>query len=262
MKALILAAGRGKRLKPITDYIPKTMIRINDKPILGHILSNLKECGIKDVLIGTGYMDEKIREYVGTGSQWGLNVNYCHNEDYATTENIYSVMLAGEELQGEEFILINADDLFPPTIISKIMRTPGHIVLAVDGEGTLGSEEMKVKVNNGKVTKVTKKMNPSDAHGEDIGIAKFSKKGGKAFFNKIKELVRKRGPNSYFQKAMDELATHDYPITYINVEGEPWIEIDDHFDLKWAKTPVSHMILDRIKSMGEKIKSIRKKKSK
>ena len=61
MKALILAAGRGKRLKPITDRIPKTLIKIEDKPILGHILENVKKCGIDDVVIVTGYKHKLIK---------------------------------------------------------------------------------------------------------------------------------------------------------------------------------------------------------
>jgi len=262
MKALILAAGIGKRLKPITDRIPKTLIKIRDRPIIDHILASIKKCKIKEVLIVTGYRDELIRDYVGSGSRWGLNVQYCHNEVYHSTENIYSVMLAERELLGEDFILINADDLFSPTIISKVMKKRGNIVIAVDGEGTVGSEEVKVSVDNGRITSVTKKMDPSEAFGEDIGITKFSKEGGKAFLSTIQEIVQGKGPHFYFQEAIDQLANQDYPITYVNVEDEPWIEIDDHFDLKWAKTPVSHMILDKFKSMGRKIKGIRKRKSK
>jgi choline kinase len=256
MKALILAAGIGKRLKPITDRIPKTLIKIRDKPILGHILSNLKENKIKDVVIVTGYREDLIRDYVGSGSKWGLNVSYCHSVDYNTTENIYSVYLASQQLLGENFILINADDMFSPSILSKMMKKRGRIVVAVDGEGTLGSEEMKVKVDNGRILSVSKKINPETAFGEDIGITKFNKQGGKAFFNTIENIIEQRGPYGWFQEAIDQLARKNYPITYVNVEDEPWIEIDDHFDLKWAKIPISHMIGDKIKSMGRKLRSI------
>jgi len=259
MKALILAAGFGRRLKPITDRIPKTLIKIRDKPILGHILSNLKRCKIKEVVIVTGYKDNLIRDYVGDGAKWGLNVNYCHNYDYSVTENIYSVKLAREYLENDDFILINADDLFSPNIITRVMKAGGHIVIAVDGEGTLGSEEMKVRTMNGRIVSVTKKMNPSLAFGEDIGITKFSKQGGTAFFDQIDNLIQRRGPHFYFQKAIDQLASNNYPVTYVNIEDEPWIEIDDHFDLKWANIPISHIILDRIKAMGRRIRSIRRK---
>jgi len=262
MKALILAAGIGRRLKPITDRIPKTLIKIRDKPILGHILSNLKKCRIKDVVIVTGYREELIKDYVGSGSKWGLNVSYCHNIDYSSTENIYSVYLANQELVGEDFILINADDMFSPSIIFKMLNKRGRIVVAVDGEGTLGSEEMKVSVNNGRISSVTKQMDPSRAFGEDIGITKFDKEGSKAFFNTIEGIIQRKGPYGWFQEAINQLAKKNYPITYVNVEDEPWIEIDDHFDLKWAKTPVSHMIVDRIRSMGRRLKSIKTRKSK
>jgi choline kinase len=260
MKALILAAGFGRRLKPITDRIPKTLIKIRNKPILGHILSNIKKCKIKDVVIVTGYKDELIKDYVGSGEKWGLHISYCHNDKYNVTENIYSVKLASQELQGDDFILINADDLFPHTIISKMMKTHGQIVIAVDGEGTLGSEEMKVRRENGRITSVTKKMDPTVAFGEDIGITKFSREGGQAFFNTINDIIEEKGPNYYFQEAIDQLASNDYPVTYVNVENEPWIEIDDHFDLKWANIPISHMILDRIRAFGKRIKSMKRRK--
>ena len=254
-----MAAGLGRRLKPITDRMPKTLIKVRNKPILGHILSTIKRCKIKDVVIVTGYKDNLIREYVGSGEKWGLNVDYCHNYEYNVTENIYSVKLACERLMNDAFILINADDLFSPTIITRVMKKNGHIVIAVDGEGTLGSEEMKVRTKNGRIISVTKNMSPALAFGEDIGITKFSREGGQAFFNKIDNIIQRKGPHFYFQEAIHQLASNNYPVTYVNVEDEPWIEIDDHFDLKWAKIPISHMILDRIKSMGRRIKSIRRK---
>jgi len=261
MKALILAAGVGKRLKPITNRIPKTLIKIEGKPILDYILTNVKKCGIKDVLIVTGYKGDLIQKYVGNGSRWGLNVNYCHNKWYSATENIFSVQLATKELMGNEFILINADDLFSPVILQRLIEAPGNIVLAVDGEGTLGTEEMKVSVDeNGRVNGISKELNPSESFGEDIGIVKFSEEGGKAFFNAIEDVIQKKGSHFYFQEALHYLTTQEYPITYVNVEDEPWIEIDDHFDLKCAKTPVIHMILERIRAMGRKIKSFRVRK--
>lgn len=263
MKALILAAGMGKRLKPITDRIPKTLIKVEDKPILGHILTNIKECGIEDVLIVTGYKDELIHEYVGNGSRWGLNITYCHNKWYNTTENILSVNLASGYLSEDEFILINADDLFSPFILSRLMEKHGDIVLAVDNQGTVGTEEMKVYTDgNGRITAVSKELDPLESYGEDIGIIKFSKIGGRAFLDSIKKIIRERGPHFYFQEAIHDLSTKEYPVNYINIGNEPWIEVDDHFDLKWAKTPIIQMIKGRLRVLGQRIKSVRKKKSK
>jgi len=262
VKALILAAGMGKRLKPITDRIPKTLIKIEDKPILGHILDNVKKCGIDDVVIVTGYKHDLIRNYVGNGKKWGLNVNYCFNKWYANTENILSVKLASGELLGDGFVLINADDLFSPMILWRLMEADGDIVLAVDGEGTVGTEEMKVKTDiNGIVKSVSKKLDPDESFGEDIGVMKFSVDGGKVFLQAINEIIENSGPYFYFQEALDYLTTKDYPITYVDIEDEPWIEIDDHFDLKWAKTPVIHMILGRFKALRKRIGLIRRKKS-
>jgi choline kinase len=261
MKALILAAGMGKRLKPITNKIPKTLIKIGNKPILGHILTNIQKCGIKDVVIVTGYKDDLIHKYVGSGEKWGLNVNYCYNKWYKSTENIFSVQLASRELKDDDFVLINADDLFSPIILSRLIDANGEIVLAVDGEGTVGSEEMKVSIDkHDRITGVSKRLDPEESYGEDIGVMKFSQYGGKAFFEMIERIIEEKGTHFYFQEALHLLSTsQSYPITYVDIEDEPWIEVDDHFDLKWAKTPVIQMILDRFIALKIRVKSLRKK---
>lgn len=262
-ESLNFSGRKGKRLKPITDRIPKTLIKIEDRPILGHILENVKKCGIDDVVIVTGYKHGLIKNYVGDGSKWGLKVNYCFNKWYEKTENILSVKLASDELINDDFVLINADDLFSPMILYKLIEATGKIVLAVDAEGTVGTEEMKVKTDgNGIIKRVSKKINPKESFGEDIGVMKFSTDGGKAFLGAINEIIENRGPFFYYQEALDYLTTKDYPITYVDIEDEPWIEVDDHFDLKWAKTPIIHMVLERFRALKRRIASIRRKKSK
>jgi choline kinase len=146
----------------------------------------------------TGYRNDLIKEYVGSGSKFGLKVDYCHNEKYYKTENIVSVKMAEEDLKDDGFVLINADDLFSPVILQRLIEAPGDIVLAVDGEGTVGTEEMKVSVNgDGRILAVSKQLDPEESFGEDIGVMKFSKEGGKAFFKAIDEIIQERGPHPF-----------------------------------------------------------------
>ena len=102
-----------------------------------------------------------------------------------------------------------------------MMRAKGKIIVAVDKEGTVGREEMKVKIENRRIKAVTKKLKPSEADGEDIGVIKFSREGGEAFFNAIDEIIRRKGPHYDFQEAIHYLASKDYQVTYVNVVDEP-----------------------------------------
>lgn len=78
MKALILAAGKGTRLRPITDYIPKPMIPLQGKPLMEWVLLHLISCGVEEFVIAVSYLAEQIENYFGTGEKWGVKINYSY----------------------------------------------------------------------------------------------------------------------------------------------------------------------------------------
>ncbi len=120
MKAIILAAGIGSRLKPLTDFKPKTMVEINGKPMLRHILDAVFAAGVTDVVICTGYKSEVIRDYCSKELA-SANIRFIENHDYQTTNNMYSLFLASAELRGD-CLLMNADLCFDPQIIEMLMK--------------------------------------------------------------------------------------------------------------------------------------------
>ena len=85
MKALILCAGKGERLKPLTDTIPKPMVPIANKPLLEYIIQLCKKHNIKDIAINTSYLPEKIKEYFGNGEKFGVNINYSYEPELLGT---------------------------------------------------------------------------------------------------------------------------------------------------------------------------------
>ena len=107
-KAIILAGGKGTRMKPMTDFIPKTMLRINDKPILEHNIELLKRHGVKDIIISIGYKGEHIKEYFGDGKQLGVNISYVEESTPMGTAGPLN-MLRGQI--NDTFILMNGDEL-------------------------------------------------------------------------------------------------------------------------------------------------------
>ena len=107
-KAVLLVGGRGTRLKPLTDTIPKALLEVNGKTIIEHLFDLLKKYGIRDVILCVGYLKEKIKEYFGDGSRIGINISYVEENEPLGTAGPLS--LAKKHLKGS-FIVSNGDEL-------------------------------------------------------------------------------------------------------------------------------------------------------
>lgn len=107
MKAMILAAGLGQRMRPLTDHLPKPLLAVGDKPLLCYHLENLRAAGITEVIINLAYLGEKIRDYVGDGREFGLRVEYSVEPEPLETAG--ALLKALPLLGAEPFLLINGD---------------------------------------------------------------------------------------------------------------------------------------------------------
>lgn len=108
MKAFILAGGRGERLKPLTDDIPKPLLQINDKPIIEHLFDLFRKYEINDVILGTAYKKEKFREYFADASKFGMRIDYVEEEEPQGTGHILKL---AEGMLNETFVVSNGDEL-------------------------------------------------------------------------------------------------------------------------------------------------------
>ncbi|HWV13979.1 MAG TPA: nucleotidyltransferase family protein [Cellvibrio sp.] len=156
MKAMILAAGLGQRMRPLTDQLPKPMLRVADKPLLQYHLEALANAGITEVIINLAYLGEKIRDFVGDGSRFSLRVSYSQEPEPLETGG---ALLKALPLLGEEpFLLINGDvwtDLSLAHFCQQPLSTPckAHLLLVHNpdfhpqGDFTLGSEGLLTEEN-------------------------------------------------------------------------------------------------------------------
>jgi choline kinase len=143
MKAVILAAGIASRLRPLTNNTPKCLLKVGSKTILELAIENLAANGFSDIVIVTGYLEDQIRNFVNMRFP-ELNVTFCYNELYESTNNIYSLWLAKKALQGDDMLLMDSDIVFDKEIIAKL-RTSGHRnCLALKRHPVL-DEEIKVR---------------------------------------------------------------------------------------------------------------------
>lgn len=109
MRAMVLAAGRGERLRPLTDSLPKPMIPVAGKPLIFYTLTYLKNCGVEEVVVNLHHLGDMIREYVGDGRQWGLRVFYSYEGTLLGTGG--GIQKAAPHLCEEAFVVMNADIL-------------------------------------------------------------------------------------------------------------------------------------------------------
>ena len=185
MKAVILAAGVGSRIKPLTDNCPKSLLKVGDNTILEMMISHIQDCGINEIIFVVGYLKEQIKDYVKTKFP-DLHVNFVTNDEYTETNTGYSLMLVKDIIQDSGFIKIDGDVVFDKEILKKLIECEHENCLCTDKNINLDAEEIKVIIDNkNRILKVNKTVNPKDAMGESIGIEKISKETAKLLFKEL-----------------------------------------------------------------------------
>lgn len=230
MKALILAAGLGSRLAPLTDNCPKSLVKVNEKPILFKQIDNLRNNCIYDITIISGYKAEILENAVKNNYP---DVNVIRSVDYASTNNMYSAYIAKDIICGNDFLMMNADVFFDETVITELLKFEADNAIVTD-IGTYFDESMKVVSKNGRLVEISKSVTREAALGASIDVYKFSVEGGKAFFAKCAEYIeRKRELKLWSEIALNDILSHVI-FKACPLVGR-WMEIDNHEDLKNAE---------------------------
>jgi len=235
MKAVILAAGIASRLRPLTDDTPKCLLKVGEKNILELTINNIIANDIDDIIIVTGYLEEKIKNFV-SNKYPDLNVSYIHNEVYESTNNIYSLWLTKESLSGDEMLLMDSDIIFDKKIIAKLLVSEYESCLALKRHD-VQDEEIKVKADeNGRVLEIGKTVKLQDAFGESIGIEKFGVETLKELFTIIdRKVVVEKKVNQFYEAAFQELADNGANIYTVDTTDYICMEIDTAADLETAR---------------------------
>ncbi len=236
MKGIILAAGIASRLRPLTDNTPKCLLKVGGKPILQRAIDNLIENSINDFVIVTGYLKEQIEKFINE-TYPSLNVEFLYNEDFDSTNNIYSLWLAKESLKNKDFILFDSDIIFDGEIVSLLLSSEYDNCLALKTGINLGDEEIKVKVNSdNSIVEISKEVPTDIALGESIGIEKFSKEFGEKLFDILDEMILNEGlKNVFYEAAFQRAINFGEKIFAVPVKYKFCIEIDFRQDFEEAE---------------------------
>ena len=234
MKAVILAAGQGTRIRSVHGERPKCLIEVDESTILDHQLEALSMAGINEVAIVVGYEKEQIITHVKQRSQSNRQtIHFIENPAFAITNNIYSLWLAREWLRGDSFICLNADVIFDPEILRSAVRPGAPISMIVDP--LWRDETMKVIISGNRVLRMNKKITREEFSGTYIGITVFNRAIQERFFGKMESLISSGRVNVFFNVAVQELADEGVHVGFTSTDGLPWAEIDDPLDLTFAQ---------------------------
>jgi len=235
MKAIILAAGRGNRLKPVSESTPKCMVEVGDRSLLHHQLYALRENGITDIVIVVGYQDDLVRQHAKEVKN--LNITFIYNPEYSYTNTAYSLWLCRDQMRDDNFMYLNADVLFHPELLERVIDSSHYNVLAIDNK-QCGAEEVKAITLEDTVLHVGKKLDQNKAYGEFIGVGKFNEETNTKFVEYLSETVNEKMlVNEYFEFALDMLVK-DEPFHYVDISDIPCIEIDFPEDLRKAEEEI------------------------
>lgn len=169
MKAIILAAGEGSRMRPLTYTRPKVMLPLANKPILEHLLIEVKRAGIRQFIFVVGYRDEQVRNYFGKGEKWGVSIDYSAQRRQSGTADALKMV---DGLIDRNFLMINGDIVVNQKDISSLTNKSNNTlsVFEVDDARDLGA----VEVNEDRITHIYEKTERPPSHMANVGLYLFT----------------------------------------------------------------------------------------
>jgi len=242
VKAIILSAGQGKRLLPLTERAPKCMLSVLGQPLVGRQIDALRKCGVEDITVVVGFgaelVESGIEERYGAAERNGTRrIRTLYNPFYTITDNLVSCWVARSEMQSE-FLILNGDTLFAASVLQRLLSAPEHpITLAVSRKDAYDDDDMKVIRDGDRLLHVGKKLSREQVNAESIGMMTFRGDGPRLFREAIDSALRAPAALSqWYLSLIDALGKTGVVFTQ-EISAEGWTEVDSPADLERAATP-------------------------
>ena len=231
MIGVILAAGMAKRLRPLTDTKPKCLLKVGERTLLERTVDAMRQAGITEFLVVTGYRGEMIRDFLREYSSF----TFLDNTDYEHNNNIYSLWMACQKVRGCDFLLMDSDILCDPAAVVRIAQEP-TAALAVNRH-ELGEEEMKVVVDaENRITEISKTCRPEDAIGESVGIEKITADYSEALARELDQMILQEGLiDIFYERAFERLIPQEHTFKVVDTTHYFSYELDTPEDFQRAQ---------------------------
>lgn len=237
MKAILLSAGQGRRLLPLTRTQPKCLL-----PVQGHTrildlqLESLARCGMRRVTVMVGFGAAQVERRVVHACAPGFSVSTLFNPFYATADNLITAWVARSEMD-EDFVLLNGDTLFDPRLLEQLLESShSPVTIAVDHKDSYDDDDMKVVVDScGRLRAIGKKLEGRAPDGEAIGMSLFRGSGVVSFREALERAVRSPDANAAWYTSVLEALAREEQVDTVSIDGLWWTEIDCSDDLEAAR---------------------------
>jgi choline kinase len=237
---LVMAAGRGRRLRPETDRLPKALLPVDgESTILDIALRNLAAVGIAEVTVVVGHAAAEVADRVPVlERRHGVALDLVYNDRAEEWNNAYSLWLAREHFS-RGALLVNGDTVHPASVERTLLAardaTEADLILAIDDVKKLADEEMKVVLDDrGMMIKIGKRLDPAHADGEYIGASLIEPRAAAAVASAL-EVIWRRDPGLYYEDGYQHLAACGGTVAAAPIGVVDWVEVDDHTDLRRAR---------------------------
>ena len=231
MKALILASGTAQRLRPLTEKIPKCLVKVNGASILDRLLIQFIRAGIRETVITTGPFADKIKEAVKSYSA-DINITLVKNELYDKTNYIYSLYRAKTELT-DDVLLVHGDLVFEDQVLTRLLSTKQRNAVIVRKDYR-PAKDFKARIRDNRISKISTKIDGPDTHFL-APLYRFSKEDFRLWLLKIDEYVSRQEVHCYAEDALNELLPSQVELNPVYITDEICLEIDDFADLEQCK---------------------------
>ena len=238
--AIILSAGQGKRLLPLTEARPKCMLHVAGKSILEWQVQALLAAQIDKLFIITGFNSDLVEAHIH--DRFGAEqerINIVYNPFFSISDNLASCWMARHAMDGD-FILLNGDTLFEPSLLDTVLRSePAPVTLTVDYKDRYDNDDMRVELNASMVKSVSKTLPDEHTMAESIGLLYFRGEGPALFREHLdRQMKQGTGLRLWFLSVVDALAKQSL-VRACSINGHRWCEIDFKRDLDNAEAVFS-----------------------
>jgi choline kinase len=245
-KVVILSAGQGKRLSPLTDDRPKCLVELSGRTVLHWQLANLASVGVTEAVVVTGFRADRVDEEIARLDLPSMNVRTLFNPFYALSDNLATCWLARAEFAGGS-LLLNGDSLIESAIAERLMAAPAaDITVTIDRKSGYDADDMKVLTEGDTLKAIGKTITEYDA--ESIGFLRFSGAGAALFTRYVEAIIRRpEGLKRWYLSVINEIAQDTGKVRVQSIQGLDWAEMDFPEDIpgnqalarKWATATVS-----------------------
>ena len=236
MKAIILAAGSGTRMYPYTHDKPKCLLDVGGISILEHQINLIRDCGINEVVIVVGFRFERVEDFLRSYDGLGMRINTLYNPFYQSTNSLVSLWIARSEFD-EDLVVMNGDDVYEIDVLEKVLSARNEkICLPIKRRPYYEKEDMKVIVDDGRVTKISKDISNGETSAESVGIRVFSDTGVELLKRAVEEEMRNPGAEGkWYISSIHRLISKGYAIRPLDIGELYWMDVDCPMDLFRAR---------------------------